>query len=286
MFRALLIIIALACLIDPVYAQGCTGQPNANTVCAGPGSGGAGLPGWRPLVNADIPASFAIPIVVGGTDISGGTTGRIAVNNGGKYGEFSMTGDCTFSTPAITCTKTGGASFAPSATTDTTNATNIALGTLPNGRLGAGFVNAGAGLTGGALPGGGTVAADIATPAQFAAATANKVLAADKVFTAEVPITFSATPTFDFSTFINAAITLTANVTSITTANTKAGQAGLIRFIQDGTGGRTMPTTITNFKCAGGCNFSLSTAANAVDVISYSCVTASFCLAAIAKDFK
>lgn len=36
-------------------AQNCSGQPAANTVCAGPTSGGNGLPGWRALVSADVP---------------------------------------------------------------------------------------------------------------------------------------------------------------------------------------------------------------------------------------
>lgn len=47
-----------------------------------------------------------------------------------------LSGDCTTSgTLAATCTKTGGVSFAPSATTDTTNATNVGSGTLPCGRM-------------------------------------------------------------------------------------------------------------------------------------------------------
>lgn len=37
-------------------AQNCSGQPAANTFCAGPASGGPGLPGWRALVTADLSA--------------------------------------------------------------------------------------------------------------------------------------------------------------------------------------------------------------------------------------
>jgi hypothetical protein len=120
---------------------------------------------------------------------------------------------------------------------------------------------------------------DLATSAQFAAATANKVLAADKVFMAEVAVTYGTTTTFDFSTFINAAVTLTGNITTVTFTNVKAGQAGLLRFIQDGTGSRTIPATINStLKCAGGCNYVLSTAASAVDIIGYTCLSATYCV--------
>lgn len=285
--RALLIVLAILLLTDRAHAQaGCTGQPSANQVCAGPASGGSALPGWRALVGADLPTPITAPINVGVTQILNGTSGRMPFNNGGLYGEYSMNGDCTIvgTSGVITCTKAGGNAFVASAFTDTTNATNISSGTLANARLATGYVNAGTGLTGGALTGGGTIAADLATATQFASGTANKVLAADKVFTPEVVVAFSATPTFDFSTFINASITLTANITSTTFSNMKAGQAGVIRFIQDGTGSRTIPTTLNNnLKCAGGCSFTLSTAANSVDALAYQCVAPNYCLASLLK---
>jgi hypothetical protein len=52
-----------------------------------------------------------------------------------------LTGDCTASGPnvvPITCTKTNGVTFSPSATLDATNASNISSGTLSNGRLASG----------------------------------------------------------------------------------------------------------------------------------------------------
>lgn len=284
MIRILLVLAALLALGNEARAQ-CSGQPPGNQVCASP-NGAAGLPLFRALVGADMPT---LTLSVGTTNISGGTDGRIVYQSAGKFSEFVVAGDCTFTAPNFTCTKTNNVSFAASATTDATNATNIGSGSLGNARLTTGFVNAGTGLTGGAVAGGGTVAADIATAAQFAAATANKLLAADKVFGAEGTITYGTTTTVDFSTFIsNAAVTLTGNITTITFSNVKAGQAGLLRFIQDGTGSRTIPTTINStLKCPGGCSYTLSTAANAVDVIGYTCVSATYCIGgALLKDVK
>jgi hypothetical protein len=252
--RIAFVVAALLALGNNTAQAQCTGQPPGNQVCASP-NGAAGLPGFRALVPGDIPTLPPVGITVGTTTITGGTSGRIPYNAGGIYNEFIVGGDCTFSVPSFTCTKTGGLAFATSATTDTTNASNIASGTLNSLRL------------------------DLATSAQFAAATSNKVLAADKVFTSEVAVTYGTTTTFDFSTFINASVTLTGNITTVAFTNVKAGQAGLLRFIQDGTGSRTIPATINStLKCAGGCNYTLSTAANAVDVIGYTCVSATYCI--------
>jgi hypothetical protein len=69
-----------------------------------------------------------------------GSNGQLPYNNNGQWGALSIGGDCSINvgTGVLTCTKTGGVSFAPSATTDTTDAANITSGNLSVNRLNSG----------------------------------------------------------------------------------------------------------------------------------------------------
>jgi hypothetical protein len=217
------------------------------------------------MVGADLPTPISAPIQVNTTVITGGTSGRTPYNNAGVYGEFVMGGDCSLAVPSITCTKTGGAAFVASATTDATNASNIGTGTLATARL------------------------NTAAAADFEAGTAGKVLVADQVFTTEATVVAAATTTLNFSNFINVQVTMGASITTLNFSNVKAGQAGLIRFVQGASGGPyTIPATINStLKCAGACNYTLSTAASAVDIIGYTCLSATYCVGgALLKDVK
>jgi hypothetical protein len=127
--------------------------------------------------------------------------------------------------------------------------------------------------------------AAIASNAQYLAGTPNEVVQSGTIYQAETVTTFGATTTFDFSTFINTAVTLTGNITTMTLSNVAAGKAGNIAFIQDATGSRT---TVWNsvFKFASGVPPALSTAPNAVDVLFYSCRSATNCPASLVKDVR
>lgn len=75
----------------------------------------------------------------GGTP--GGNNGQIQINSVGIFGGFTPGGDVTFSNPNFTVRSTNGVSFAPSATINALNASNISSGTL-----GVGVGGTGAGL--------------------------------------------------------------------------------------------------------------------------------------------
>jgi hypothetical protein len=186
------------------------------------------------------PTGSGTTIIVGSTPISGGAANGILFDTGGTTGEIpAISGDGTLNT--------------------TTGALTITK------TQGASF--------------GSAALQDLATVANFTGGAANKVLTAATVYTAEVAVTWGATTVFDFSTFLNASVTLTGNITTMTWSGMKAGQAGLLRFIQDGTGNRTIPATVnSNLKCAGGCNYVLSTAASAVDIIPYQCIATNYCI--------
>ena len=74
--------------------------------------------------------------------------------------------------------------------------------------------------------------------------------------------------TIDFSAHQNFVLTLTGNVTLANPSTESVGQAGVFVFIQDGTGGRTLSLG-TDYESPAGAGITLSTAANAVDVVPY-----------------
>ena len=74
--------------------------------------------------------------------------------------------------------------------------------------------------------------------------------------------------TLDFDTYQNFVLTATGNVTLANPSTESAGQSGVIVLIQDGTGSRTLSTG-SEFEWPAGTAGTISTAANAVDIIPY-----------------
>ena len=78
----------------------------------------------------------------------------------------------------------------------------------------------------------------------------------------------SGSTTFDFANYQNFIVTLTANVTLANPTTETLGQTGFIVFIQNSTGGYTVSLG-TDYETAGGSGLTLSTTANAYDVVPY-----------------
>jgi NAD/NADP transhydrogenase alpha subunit len=63
-------------------------------------------------------------------------------------------------------------------------------------------------------------------------------------------------------------LTATGNVTLANPTTESVGQSGIIVFIQDGTGSRTLSLG-TDYETAGAAGLTISTAASSVDIIPY-----------------
>jgi len=79
--------------------------------------------------------------------------------------------------------------------------------------------------------------------------------------------------TLDFDANQNFVLTLTGNTTLVNPSTESVGQSGFIAFIQDGTGSRTI-TLGTDYETAAGAGITLSSSANATDLVPYVVVAA------------
>ena len=76
------------------------------------------------------------------------------------------------------------------------------------------------------------------------------------------------TITLDFGTYQNFVLTLTGNVTLDNPTTETLGQTGFLVLIQDATGSRTVSLG-SQYLTAGAAGLTLSTAANAIDIVPY-----------------
>lgn len=153
--------------------------------------------------------------------------------------------------------------------------TDITISTIPTASALAGKVNT----------------SDIGTTVQAYDAD-NAVTDAAQTFTAAqrgsiTTLNDGATITPDFAASNNFEVTL-ADVgrTLDNPINITAGQSGVIVINQDATGSRTITTYGSYFKFPGGSAPTLSTGANAVDILSYYCVSSTVIVASLGADFS
>lgn len=113
-----------------------------------------------------------------------------------------------------------------------------------------------------------------ASVAQWRGNTSGHLLSTDKVWSAmaEVTLTDGATVNWDMNSGFDFSLTLGGNRTLANPTNTKVGQKGRLRVVQDGTGSRTI-TWGTSYEFAGGVAPVLSTAAAAEDVLYYDVIS-------------
>ena len=74
--------------------------------------------------------------------------------------------------------------------------------------------------------------------------------------------------TLDFAANQNFVLTLTGNTTLVNPSTEQVGQSGFIAFIQDGTGSRTVSLG-TDYETAGSAGLTLTSTANATDLVPY-----------------
>lgn len=283
------------------------GTQTANRVLAGPTSGGAATPTFRALVGADLPTPGASSL--GGVQSFTCSTSNWfnTLSTGGVFGcsqpAFSdlsgalTAAQATAALSALTgCTTQGGVLYR-NATVWVCLAPGTSGQVLSTGGAGSNpswisvggtgtvtSVAAGTGMSFTTIVGSGSVSIDKASSANLEAGTADKVLTADNIFDAEKTITYAASQTFDFSTFLNGRVTLTGNITSLTCSNIKASQSGTITLVQDGTGSRTMVAAwCSQFRWTGGVRGVLSTAASSIDALFYTCISSSVCYVSLGR---
>ena len=192
---------------------------------------------------------------VSGQTVTAATAQQLMVSLGGVVQNPGT--DYTVSTSTITFTTapTSGLSFFAILMGDALNVGTPSDGTVTSAKLGSSLT----------LAGRTTVAASLGTVSALGTVTTDQAL--------------------DLATANNFSMTLGGNITLDSPSNISAGQCGAVVITQDGTGSRTM-TFNTIWKFPSGSIPSLSTAANAIDVLVYYVESATRITAKVLLDVK
>jgi hypothetical protein len=129
--------------------------------------------------------------------------------------------------------------------------------------------------------------ASAGTAAQYRANTPATLLSNNQVWSAadQVTLTDATTIAVDMSTFLNASVTLGGNRTLGNPTNTKVGQTGYIKIVQDATGSRTLAYG-SNWEFGGGIAPVLTTTANAVDILFYQVLSSTSILGSMVRNIS
>ena len=118
------------------------------------------------------------------------------------------------------------------------------------------------------LAGNGAVTLYHDNSAKLATSAVGTTITGTLIATTDTDTSNTGSVTLDFGANQNFVLTFTGNVTLANPSTEQVGQSGIICCIQDGTGSRTLSLG-TDYETAGGAGITLSTAANAVDIIPY-----------------
>jgi hypothetical protein len=243
--------------------------PNTLTIVAGnnPGSNPAGslyLKGGDGVALGSGISGGGVYIMAGNGHPSGMTAadvtiqGGSATNNAG-FGNVNINGGTQYGTGY-----TGGGSLIFSTAPTTTLIERLRI--LNTGAWSIGTGGAAYGTSGQVLTSNGNAAPTWQTPSSASVSANNTWTAAQRgVVTA---LTYASTITPNFALSNNYSLTATGNFTMAFPTNVVAGQSGMIAITQDATGSRVV-TWASGWVAAGGTKPVLTTAANAVDYISY-----------------
>lgn len=238
------------------------------------------------IVNADIAAGAAIAdsklatISTAGKVANSATT---ATNANTANAIVSRDASGNFSAGTISAALSGNASTATALQTGRT-----IQGVTFDGTANITVVTAGSGIsvTGTAVANTGVLSVNGGTGAITNVAVTNAAQSFSAAQRGAISaLTDGATITPDFAVANNFSVTLSGSRTLANPTNLTAGQSGVIYVTQDGTGSRTLAYG-TAWDFAGGTVPSLSTAANAVDVIAYAVRTTGSIAATLIKDVK